>query len=172
MENLPAFQAHVERLFAPLRPGLAYVRTMEFVTEDFEEIEDTSDLSPSMLERARAQGILCVDIVEEEILIQIRLDAHRFMEQNGVQPGWNAANADELEMNLEGFCDSNSGIWNSTHFPEYKARNPGDLDEAGLAYVRSFVGSALIALPSHLEGGDESIYYDSDETVQGEENGV
>ena len=165
MEDTPEFKAHVQRLFTPLKPGLAYVRTMEFVTEDFETMHDASDLSPEMLDRTRKQAIEGVSIMEAEILEQLHEDARQYIEEGGGAPGWNAVNVDEMQMNLAGFCDSNMGIWERVHFPQYKERNPGQLDEEGLAYVDSFMGSALAALPYHTEDGDESVYYDSDVTV-------
>ena len=37
--ELPEFKEHVQRLLIPLKPGLARVRTMEFVVEYFEPME-------------------------------------------------------------------------------------------------------------------------------------
>ena len=102
-------------------------------------MHDTSDLLPEMLDRARKQAIECVSIMEAEMLEQIEGDAIRFIEEGGVEPGWNAANVDEMQMNLAGFCDANIGIWERVHFLPYKERNPGQLDEKGIAYVDSFI---------------------------------
>ena len=159
-------QAQFERLFNPLKPGFAYVRTEEFVKE-FEERHDTTELTPEMLQRARMEAVACVQIVEDEICLQIEGDADRFM-QEGTEPGWNASNVEEMQMNLTGFCNSNVGVWERAHFPEYKERNPRQLDEHGLEYVDSFIGWAITELPSHIMDGDDSIYFDSEETVQDE----
>ena len=165
MEETPEFKAHVQRLFTPLKPGLAFVRTAEFLMNDFEPGEDLDDISPEMLELARKEAVKCIDIMEEDMLEQIEYDARRFVEDGGMNPGWNAANVDEMEMNLAGFCDSNISIWDDIRFPEYKENTAHGLDDAGLKYVESFVGSALAAIPYHIEDGDDEIYYDSDVTV-------
>ena len=164
MEELPEFKKHVERLLTPLKPGLEYVRTIEFIEDDFEAMECLDDLSPLMLERARREAVRCVDIVERDMMDQIYDDAVRYMEENGAEPGWNAANLAALQTNLAGFCDINMERWERVHFPAYKNAYKGLLDEAGFEYVRSFIGSALAAIPYHVDDFEDSIYYDSDST--------
>ena len=169
MEDSAEFQAHVQRLFTPLKPGLAYVRTEEFATDDFEPDEDLRGLTHDMLLRARKEAIECLSIVETDIMEQLNHDAHRYIREAGEQPGWGAANEEEMRVNLAEFCNTNIIRWDDIHFPEYKEQSPGVLDDAGFEYVKSFVGSALAALPYHTTEGEEEIYYDSDETEKADE---
>jgi hypothetical protein len=175
MENSAEFDAHVQRLLAPLKPGLEYVQTAAFVEDEFEPDEEdlVGSLTAEMLPRARAAAIECVGIVEGVLMDQIRNDATRFLEGNGDSPGWNAPDADAMQVNLEAFCGYNIHAWDTIHFPQYKEdaeeKSPGFLDASSFEYVKSFVGSALAALPYHITEGDEEIYYDSDETAKAEE---
>ena len=170
MEETPEFKEHVERLFTPLKPGLAFARTAEFMMNDFEPEQDLDDISKEMLELARKEAVKCIDIMEEDMLEQIYDDARRYIEEGcEMDPGWNASNVEQMEMNLVGFCDSNISIWDDNQFPRYKANAAHGLDDAGLKYVESFVGSALAAIPYHIEDGDEEVYYDSDVTTAGDQ---
>ena len=161
--ELPEFKEHVQRLFIPLKPGLARVRTMEFVVEYFEPMEWLDDLSPEMLQSARNEAVKCIDIVERDMMDQIEYDAFRYIKE-GEQPAWNAGNENALEANISGFCDTNIGRWEDIHFPEYRQRFPGVLNDAGFEYVKSFVGTALAAISNYIADAEEEIYYDSDST--------
>ena len=66
MEETPEFKEHVERLFTPLKPGLAFARTAEFMN-DFEPEQDLDDISKEMLELARKEAVKCIDIMEEDM---------------------------------------------------------------------------------------------------------
>ena len=158
-------EEHVRRMSTPLKPGLVYARCAEFVAE-FEDMADLDDLSPEMLALARDEAVKCVDIIEASFMEQHQHDALRFIEEDGNQPGWDAPNVDAMRANLAAFCDINIGTWEDELFPRYQEAHPGALDEAGFEYVKAFISSALAAIPYHIEDGDESVYYDSDKTVE------
>ena len=173
------FREHVARLFTPLKPGLAYVRTMEFAVNYFErhfvrpDIMDALVTAPLLLHRARLDGIRCVDYLETEIVDLIELDAIDFLQNpNPTHYAWNASDAEELRENLSSFCDGNIEIWEENHYPSYHvsvANDPTLTDaECGAlsAYVKSFVGCASATLPYHLEEGSEELYYDSADTEE------
>ena len=162
-------ETHVQRLFTPLKPGLVFVKRMEFMEDEFEPDEDLDNLTPEMLRRARKQAIKCLSIVEADMKEQLNYDALRYIAENGEQPGWNAVDAEEMKTNLAVFCDTNITRWDDIHFPVYKETSAHALDDAGLEYVKSFVGSALAALPYHITDGPEEIYYDSDVTEKADE---
>lgn len=184
-QQTPEFCEHVARLFAPLKPGLAYVRTMEYAVNDFECNHVDPDITDTLaqaflLGRARLDAIRCVDFLEMEIIDLIELDATEYARSpNPMNYAWNAKNAEELRINLCGFCDGLIDIWEEHHHPAYHAAvmiastDPNTTTplplygrEALSEYVKSFVGCASAALPYHLEEGEEEIYYDSDDTEE------
>ena len=177
------FHAYVERMFAPLRPGLAYVRTEDYIINDFEEDmvepEVFDPLDDRLLLRARTDAIKCVDSMEELMMEDVRYDALCYMKDPNMLDGkdlsWNATNPESLRTNLCGFADAHIGIWEELQFPVYcetLATDPSFTEsERALisAYVKSFAGSAHAAIPYHIQDGEEEIYYDSATT---EEEGV
>ena len=187
MRQTAAFQEHVTRMFTPLKPGLAYVRTMEYAIEEFEgemvEFEVISPFrteSPALLMRARNDAILSIDTLEDEIIDQIESNAIRFMNDptmfNGQNFAWGATDADDMNTVLACFCDTNIKIWQEIYEPLYTAslQNDATLSDPERriigAYVRSFLGSATAKLPYCHEDGDEEIYYDSESTERDEED--
>ena len=186
MRQTAEFREHVARLLAPLKPGLAYVRTLGYAVNDFEhnygdpDFMDVLNASPAtLLQRARTDAIRCVDYLEREFVEQIESDAIAYMKQPDKYGGqnftWNATNPEDLATNLSCFCDINIGIWEDLHFPTYRQSIDSDPTlapaerEAVAEYVRSFVGSASATVPYHLEEGSEEIYYDSDDTEKADD---
>ncbi len=173
------FREHVARMFTPLKPGLAYVRTMEYATDDFEEdfaepdFMDVLTASPALLHRARLDAIRCVDHLEAEFIEQLESDAIEYMKNpDPINYAWNATNPEDMQTVLCEFCDVNVRIWEEDHHPTYHASIASDPTltdterEALSEYVKSFVGSACVAIPYHLMEGDEEIYYDSADTEE------
>jgi hypothetical protein len=169
------------RLFAPLKPGLAYVRTMGYAVNDFECNHADPDITDTLaqaflLGRARLDAIRCVDFLEMEIIDLIEQDAIEYARSpKPMNYAWNAKNAEELRINLCGFCDELIDIWEEHHHPAYHAAviasEPTPLlplygREALSEYVKSYVGCASAALPYHLEESEEEIYYDSADTEE------
>jgi hypothetical protein len=170
MYNTDEFKAHVKRLLNPLKPGLKYVRTEDFIRDFEDDPDETSNLTPQMLSLARVEAVKCIDLVEKEIEQCIYADARRYLKERDI-PGWSAKSLDEMQTVLSAFCDTVIGEWDDTLFPEYKRTNMYALNEHGFGYVKSFVGSALAAMPYHIEDEDNlSVYYDSDETVCNKED--
>lgn len=168
-EQKPEFQEHFQRCFTPFKPGFAHVRSEDFVINHFEPYEEdmTARLTPEMLQLCRAEAVKCIDIMEKEFEEQLKRDSFRFLKE-GTMPAWNARNMDELTVNLAAFCDMNIDVWEEVHFPVYK-ETCTVLDEAGLDYVRVFVGAALARMPYCIEDETE-IYYDSDDTAVGKDD--
>lgn len=172
------FHEHVQRMFTPLKPGLAYVRTAWYAANDFEEDFAEPDfmdvLTPALLERARSDGVMCIGWMEKEMRDTIETCALAYMRDPNIYGGqnfaWNAHDPEDMREALCTFCDQNISNWEEEHMHNYIASIAGDetLSEAERTalgqYVESFVGSALAAIPYHLQEGDEEIYYDTDDT--------
>ncbi len=168
----PEFTAHVNRMMKPLKPGFTLVKSMEFITEEF-EVEYAVEFEPlkqDILDRVRVDTARNIESLEAFTIETLEKSAIGFMEQPDMYDGenftWNASNPEDLTTNLAAFMDSIVRLWYEYEFPTYEevVANDSTLSvaerEVMLFYIKNYVGRAASEIPYHVEEVD-GVYYDS-----------
>jgi hypothetical protein len=186
VRQTPEFHEYVERMLEPIRPGLAYARTDEFIYNGFErdmlEIGDHAkehfEEGP-VLNRGRKDCKQWIDTLETMVIEHIQIFCSDFIRNPDTRDrenaSWDASNPEELTVAVACFGDEIIRIWRDEHLETYRATLDADptLTEpqrSALAhYMMRYIATAAASLANHIaDWGHEQLYYDSATTEEGE----
>ena len=169
------FHEHVERMFRPLKHGLAEVQSQDFLDNVLPNeiyVEDMPlDLRPrayaAAFEVFKTYGALLLDTVEKSVI--------QYMEAPEMYDGqtisWGATCAEDLSTSLSCFTDMNFRIWMEHEFVTFcNTTLLTEFTEAEREHVSYYVEeyvSVCMAAISDFAGDAEDVYYDSADTEEG-----
>jgi uncharacterized protein YqfB (UPF0267 family) len=186
VRQTPEFHEYVERMLGPMRPGLAYVRTDEYIFNGFEkdmlEIGDHAEEhfeEGPILNRGRADLKQWIDTLETMVIEHVHTFCIDFIRNPDARDrenaSWGVTNLEELETVIASFADQIIRTWRDEHLASYRATLDTDptLTEpqrnALAHYMMQYIASAAANLPNHIEDwGQERLYYDSATTEEGD----
>ena len=176
LRDTPEFHEHVERMYRPLRHGLAEVQSQDFLDNVLPNeiyVEDIPlDLRPrafvAAFEVFKTYGVLLLDTVEKSVI--------QYMEMPDMYDGqtisWGATCAEDLSTNLSCFTDMNFRIWMEHEFVTFcDTTLLTEFAEAEREHVRYYVEeyvSVCMAAISDFAGDADDVYYDSADTEEGD----
>ena len=186
VRQTPEFHEYVERMLGPMRPGLAYARTDEYIYNGFEkdmlEIEDHAEEhfeEGPILNRGRADLKQWIDTLDTMVVEHVQsycVDFIRNPDKHDAETvSWGVTNPEELKTVIAGFGDRIISAWRDEHLASYRATLDADptLTEpqrSALAhYMMEYIACAAVNMANHIgDWGQERLYYDSAKTEEGD----